>query len=385
MSFAASWYALTQSSEITTKPKSLTRFGERLVAWRDREGKAVVMGDSCPHFGARLSMGHVDEEGCVVCPFHRWRFDGSGECVGIPGADIIPATAHRNPLHTVERYGVLWAWWGSAAPLFALPDFPQMDDPELRTVLEFSIKTPLPIVLSNSYDVRHLIETHRSPGSPRSRTHGEPGATITREGIDAEAWCGAELELELTQMTLFETVREVLRERSAFGFWTTLSGYLGTWAISHSGIRSIRTEINGWPTGHFTRVYLQGALNSTVLTSGCPIDDKQSFVVSLSKQTPKYGRIADYLSSRFSKLQVRQAVATDAVILNELDVGAIGVYVREDRTTLEYLKLYDRFVPRVDAAWLAARSMGERQRAGEARSGQILRASRRGAAAASVG
>lgn len=44
-----------------------------------------VLDDRCPHAGASLSAGHV-EEGCIICPWHHWAFDvNSGAC---PDADV---------------------------------------------------------------------------------------------------------------------------------------------------------------------------------------------------------------------------------------------------------------------------------------------------------
>ena len=43
------------------------------------DGKYFALNDFCPHQGASLSGGHV-EEGQVMCPWHAWRFklsDGS--------------------------------------------------------------------------------------------------------------------------------------------------------------------------------------------------------------------------------------------------------------------------------------------------------------------
>jgi len=36
--------------------------------------KYLAINDLCPHMGASLSGGWV-EEGCVTCPWHAWRFD----------------------------------------------------------------------------------------------------------------------------------------------------------------------------------------------------------------------------------------------------------------------------------------------------------------------
>ena len=36
-------------------------------------GKFFALDDVCPHMGASLSGGYV-EDGCVTCPWHYWRF-----------------------------------------------------------------------------------------------------------------------------------------------------------------------------------------------------------------------------------------------------------------------------------------------------------------------
>ncbi|MBY0461237.1 MAG: Rieske 2Fe-2S domain-containing protein [Gemmataceae bacterium] len=36
-------------------------------------GQLFAIDDMCPHAGASLSGGHV-EDGCVTCPWHYWRF-----------------------------------------------------------------------------------------------------------------------------------------------------------------------------------------------------------------------------------------------------------------------------------------------------------------------
>ncbi|MCA9081679.1 MAG: Rieske (2Fe-2S) protein [Planctomycetaceae bacterium] len=51
----------------------------RMVAIFFVDGAYHAINDSCPHMGASLSAGYV-EEGAVYCPWHAWRFsihDGS--------------------------------------------------------------------------------------------------------------------------------------------------------------------------------------------------------------------------------------------------------------------------------------------------------------------
>jgi len=54
--------------------------GDRLVAVFNRNGTYYAIDDLCPHMGASLGAGELDEEGVVTCPWHAWRFD---VCSGI--------------------------------------------------------------------------------------------------------------------------------------------------------------------------------------------------------------------------------------------------------------------------------------------------------------
>lgn len=52
----------------------------RMVAVFLHHGEYYAINDLCPHMGASLGAGHLDEEGAVTCPWHAWRFsvrDGS--------------------------------------------------------------------------------------------------------------------------------------------------------------------------------------------------------------------------------------------------------------------------------------------------------------------
>lgn len=46
----------------------------RLVAVFNRGGEYFAIDDLCPHQGASLGAGYLDEEGAVSCPWHAWRF-----------------------------------------------------------------------------------------------------------------------------------------------------------------------------------------------------------------------------------------------------------------------------------------------------------------------
>jgi nitrite reductase (NADH) small subunit/3-phenylpropionate/trans-cinnamate dioxygenase ferredoxin subunit len=48
--------------------------GQRLVALFLKNGEYFAIDDLCPHMGASLGGGYLDEEGTVTCPWHAWRF-----------------------------------------------------------------------------------------------------------------------------------------------------------------------------------------------------------------------------------------------------------------------------------------------------------------------
>jgi nitrite reductase (NADH) small subunit/3-phenylpropionate/trans-cinnamate dioxygenase ferredoxin subunit len=48
--------------------------GDRLVAVFLSQGEYRAIDDLCPHMGASLGAGYLDEEGIVTCPWHAWRF-----------------------------------------------------------------------------------------------------------------------------------------------------------------------------------------------------------------------------------------------------------------------------------------------------------------------
>lgn len=65
------WYVLDASRRIGETPRAFWVDGRELVAWR-ADGALRVAPNDCPHMGAPLSAGRV-EDGCLVCPWHGLR------------------------------------------------------------------------------------------------------------------------------------------------------------------------------------------------------------------------------------------------------------------------------------------------------------------------
>lgn len=104
-----------------------TWLGEPIVVWCDEEGRICVAGAVCPHLGSDLGpeAGGRVRNGCLVCPFHGFEYDVTGQCVATPYAPP-PGTARLKVFHTREILGLVFAWWSSSGrpPQWDLPEAP---------------------------------------------------------------------------------------------------------------------------------------------------------------------------------------------------------------------------------------------------------------------
>lgn len=103
------WFPVARCEDVTeAKPISGRILDTDLVVFRC-EGQARVAHRYCPHRGMSLALGAM-VGGALECPYHGWRFDGSGRCVAIPS---LPAgfsmSGELRMFECVERYGLLWA------------------------------------------------------------------------------------------------------------------------------------------------------------------------------------------------------------------------------------------------------------------------------------
>jgi hypothetical protein len=117
--------ALTEELNSNRPVVPVTLLGERLVLFRDNDGKLGLIDRHCPHRGADLCYGRLEDNG-LRCPFHGWHFDRTGQCVEQPGEpegsrmhEKIRATSY--PVE--ERNGIVFAYLGPGDP----PPFPNFD------------------------------------------------------------------------------------------------------------------------------------------------------------------------------------------------------------------------------------------------------------------
>ncbi len=98
---------------------------ERLVAFRDSEGRYGLIDEFCAHRGVSLWFGRNEECG-LRCPYHGWKFDFTGQCIEVPSEPVESGFAKKIKLKSyplVERGGILWTYMGPPEHQPPLPEW----------------------------------------------------------------------------------------------------------------------------------------------------------------------------------------------------------------------------------------------------------------------
>lgn len=108
------WVPALQSSEIAQPDGPQVRvrlLGEKLLAFRNSDGRACLIDEFCSHRGVSLYFGRNEENG-IRCAYHGVKFDGDGRCVEVPSSPKACAHMHIKGYPCVERGGIVWAYMG---------------------------------------------------------------------------------------------------------------------------------------------------------------------------------------------------------------------------------------------------------------------------------
>jgi 5,5'-dehydrodivanillate O-demethylase len=110
-----------------TKP--LRIMSEDFTLYRGDDGTPHAVAFRCPHRGAQLSSGWVEDD-CIRCRFHGWKFDGSGQCVEQPAENESFAEKVRIRSYPTREYlNFIFVYFGEGEPppLARYPDFENQD------------------------------------------------------------------------------------------------------------------------------------------------------------------------------------------------------------------------------------------------------------------
>ena len=106
-------------------PVRIKLLSERLLAFRDTDGRYGLIDEFCAHRGVSLWFGRNEDHG-LRCPYHGWKYDVTGQCVEVPSEPAEGGFCKRIKLKSyplVERGGILWTYMGPVENQPPLPEF----------------------------------------------------------------------------------------------------------------------------------------------------------------------------------------------------------------------------------------------------------------------
>jgi phenylpropionate dioxygenase-like ring-hydroxylating dioxygenase large terminal subunit len=138
------WVPAAASSELKPggSPLRVMLLGEKLVAFRNKNGKVGLMDHRCPHRTASLFFGRNEDDG-IRCAYHGWKFGLDGQCQEMPNVPKdkefsarLKATAYP----TWESQGIVWAYMGKRAVPPPHPMLETMNYPDADVQVRFQMR-----------------------------------------------------------------------------------------------------------------------------------------------------------------------------------------------------------------------------------------------------
>lgn len=106
-------------------PVRVKLLSERLIAFRDSQGRYGLIDEFCAHRGASLWFGRNEDSG-LRCAYHGFKYDIDGQCVEVPSEPDGSTFCQRVKLtaYPLVKVGdILWTHMGDAAHHPGLPEF----------------------------------------------------------------------------------------------------------------------------------------------------------------------------------------------------------------------------------------------------------------------
>ena len=104
---------------------------EKLLTFRDSNGRLALVDEFCPHRRVSLFFGR-NEARSIRCVYHGWKFDADGNCLDMPAEPADSTFKDKIKLKSYpvrEKAGVVWAYMGPAELQGGLPELEWMDVP----------------------------------------------------------------------------------------------------------------------------------------------------------------------------------------------------------------------------------------------------------------
>ncbi len=184
------WVPALLSEQVATPdgtPIRVQLFGERLVAFRDSNGKVGILGENCPHRKASLAFGRNEECG-LRCLYHGWKLDTDGNVIDMPSEpkqSQLPDKAKHLAYPTREAGGFVWAYMGAPETMPAFEAPPWSPHPDTRVAIA---KIELPCnwaqIMEGQIDSAHSSTLHSSDMRPAKGEAAAKGDHWVRPSTD---------------------------------------------------------------------------------------------------------------------------------------------------------------------------------------------------------
>src|SRR6202020_1226126 len=145
-------------------PVRVKLLSERLLAFRDTEGRDGLIDEFCAHRGVSLWFGRNEEFG-LRCPYHGWKYDVTGQCVDVPSEPGESGFCQKIKLQAypcVELGGVIWAYMGPPAEQPPPPSFEWVQlEPSQRFITKRWQESNYLQAMEGGIDSSHVSFLHR--------------------------------------------------------------------------------------------------------------------------------------------------------------------------------------------------------------------------------
>jgi phthalate 4,5-dioxygenase oxygenase subunit len=169
--FRRFWLPVCTSDQLPkpdSDPLRVRLLGQDLVAFRNSSGVVGLLDEHCPHRGASLALGRVEENG-LRCLYHGWKFATDGKVQDMPncGSKAIRERM-RAPAYPVrEEGGLVWTYLGAAEDIPPFTRYGFMNAaPANRAVVRINVNCNYLQLTEGGFDSSHVGILHSDVARP---------------------------------------------------------------------------------------------------------------------------------------------------------------------------------------------------------------------------
>ena len=201
--FRRFWLPVCTSQQLPKpdcNPLRVRLLGQDFVAFRNSSGVVGLLDEHCPHRGASLALGRVEENG-LRCLYHGWKFATDGKVQDMPncGSKAIRERV-RAPAYPVrEEGGLVWTYLGAAEEIPPFTRYAFMNAvPANRAVVRINVNCNYLQLTEGGFDSSHVGILHSDVARP-GWMGSEVQTSHDAEHPGALAVVDNDPELELTE------------------------------------------------------------------------------------------------------------------------------------------------------------------------------------------